>query len=103
MIYTTSGDRNSIYSHPSNRANFTFLKWGEPRIIFKSRWLMKTNLSVASQIFIPNVHSKEELCRVSSGKTQWSGLLAKTLHRGLAGQSLVGALPCEVLLHFHCL
>lgn len=59
MIFTTSSNINSTYSHPRNRVNFTLLKWGEPRIILKSKWLPKTTFSVASRIVIPSVHSKD--------------------------------------------
>lgn len=59
--YVTADDRKSIFFDPWSRANFTLLKWGEPRIILKLRWLQKTNFHLASRIFMPNFHPKELL------------------------------------------
>lgn len=100
MIYATSGYRNCIYSHPRNTANFTLLKRGEPRIILKSRWLLKLSL-VCQAGFLPLMFTLRSSCMTCSDREDT--VECPVGQNTPLGQSLVGALPCQVLFHFHCL
>lgn len=90
IIYTTSGDRNSIYSHPKNRVNFILLKWGQLKMILNSRWLLGT--SMTSRIFTSNITLKR-YCMICFDREDT--LECPAGQKAPWGQSLVGTL-CSI-------